>query len=222
MRARIVTAGDAERRKIERDLHDGAQQHLVALSIRVGLASEVADPEVAERLDEWARSSTRFCRSSATSPMASTRLCFASWDSRRPWPALVAAVGFTGEGRGRQRSAATPKTSRPPSTSAARKVSRTSTSTPGRGATAVIRLWERDGQLFFEIVDDGVGFDVESARARGRTGSANMSDRIAAHRGNPGARVGAGTGYDGPGGHPDRDAATQRGSVLTSSERRSG
>ena len=51
-RARIVATGDAERRKIERDLHDGAQQHLVALSIRVGLARELADPEVAQRLDD--------------------------------------------------------------------------------------------------------------------------------------------------------------------------
>ena len=33
-RARIVEAGDAERRKLERDLHDGAQQRLVTLSPR--------------------------------------------------------------------------------------------------------------------------------------------------------------------------------------------
>ena len=51
-RARVVATGDAERRKIERDLHDGAQQHLVALSIRVGLARELADPEAAQRLDD--------------------------------------------------------------------------------------------------------------------------------------------------------------------------
>ena len=50
-RARIVATGDAERRKIERDLHDGAQQHLIALNIRVGLARELADPDVAERLE---------------------------------------------------------------------------------------------------------------------------------------------------------------------------
>ena len=51
-RARVVAAGDAERRKVERDLHDGAQQHLVALRIRVGLAGELAeaDPQVALRL----------------------------------------------------------------------------------------------------------------------------------------------------------------------------
>ena len=50
-RARIVAAGDAQRSKIERDLHDGAQQHLIALRIKVGLASESAeeDPQVAKR-----------------------------------------------------------------------------------------------------------------------------------------------------------------------------
>jgi len=37
-RARIVEAGDIERRRLERDLHDGAQQRLVALSLAVGLA----------------------------------------------------------------------------------------------------------------------------------------------------------------------------------------
>ena len=37
-RARIVAAGDAARRKIERDLHDGAQQRLVALSLEVRVA----------------------------------------------------------------------------------------------------------------------------------------------------------------------------------------
>jgi GAF domain-containing protein len=37
-RARIVATGDAERRKIERNLHDGAQQHLVALAVNLRLA----------------------------------------------------------------------------------------------------------------------------------------------------------------------------------------
>jgi signal transduction histidine kinase len=38
-RSRIVAATDAERRRIERDLHDGAQQRLVALSVALGLAA---------------------------------------------------------------------------------------------------------------------------------------------------------------------------------------
>jgi signal transduction histidine kinase len=37
-RARVVAQGDAERRRLERDLHDGAQQRLVGLSLQLGLA----------------------------------------------------------------------------------------------------------------------------------------------------------------------------------------
>jgi signal transduction histidine kinase len=41
-RARIVEAGDAERRRLERDLHDGAQQRLVTLSLALGMARDRA------------------------------------------------------------------------------------------------------------------------------------------------------------------------------------
>ena len=62
-RERLLTAGDAERRRIERNLHDGAQQRLVALALQLRLArgSIHADPAAAEQLvtaagDELARS----------------------------------------------------------------------------------------------------------------------------------------------------------------------
>lgn len=45
-RGRIVAAADAARRKIERDLHDGAQQRLVALKVKVSLASRVVEKDV--------------------------------------------------------------------------------------------------------------------------------------------------------------------------------
>jgi signal transduction histidine kinase len=44
-RARIVETGDAERRRLERDLHDGAQQSLLALSFELRLARAVAEAE---------------------------------------------------------------------------------------------------------------------------------------------------------------------------------
>ena len=44
-RARIVEAGDAERRRLERDLHDGAQQRLLALSYDLRVARSKADAE---------------------------------------------------------------------------------------------------------------------------------------------------------------------------------
>src|SRR4051794_27864715 len=42
-RSRIIAAADAERRRIERDLHDGAQQRLVSLALTLGLARRQAD-----------------------------------------------------------------------------------------------------------------------------------------------------------------------------------
>ena len=56
-RSRMVAAADAERRRVERDLHDGAQQHLVALAVNVRLVKDLVaeDPEAAaEALDEIA------------------------------------------------------------------------------------------------------------------------------------------------------------------------
>jgi signal transduction histidine kinase len=51
-RAASVDAADAERRRIERDLHDGAQQRLVALAMSLGMASDKMDsePEVAKAM----------------------------------------------------------------------------------------------------------------------------------------------------------------------------
>jgi F0F1-type ATP synthase membrane subunit b/b' len=46
-RARLVAAGDAERRRLERDLHDGAQQRLVSVAISLGLAAPAGDAELA-------------------------------------------------------------------------------------------------------------------------------------------------------------------------------
>ncbi len=42
-RARIVAASDDSRRQIERNLHDGAQQHLVAMAVKIGLARRLMD-----------------------------------------------------------------------------------------------------------------------------------------------------------------------------------
>jgi signal transduction histidine kinase len=51
-RTRIVTAADAERRRIERNLHDGAQQHLLALAVTVGLVRQmVAEGEAPDEVE---------------------------------------------------------------------------------------------------------------------------------------------------------------------------
>jgi len=58
-RARIVEAGDAERRRIERDLHDGAQQRLLGIRLalrlargRLGSEADEADELLAEADEE--------------------------------------------------------------------------------------------------------------------------------------------------------------------------
>ena len=47
-RARVVAVADAERRRIERDLHDGAQQQLVALAVSIGVVRDLVEVEPAE------------------------------------------------------------------------------------------------------------------------------------------------------------------------------
>ena len=56
-RARIVEAGDDERRRIERNLHDGAQQRLVSISMALGLAQAKlrSDPAAADAVFDEAR-----------------------------------------------------------------------------------------------------------------------------------------------------------------------
>ncbi len=178
MRAGIVTAGDAERRKIERDLHDGAQQHLVALIIRVGLASEVADPEVAARLDEVGKELDEILQelrdlAHGLHPPELRDLGLQA--------ALVALV---------RRSVSRAKVEAGAIGSFSEEIEaavyfccaeslQNVDKHAGLSATAVIRLWERDDRLFFEIADDGVGFDVEPTR-HARHGLANVSERIAA------------------------------------------
>ena len=90
-RARIVAAGDAERRKLERNLHDGAQQHLVALAVKLRLARDAVedDPDDAiAMIDEIKGDVQEAIPSCGRSPTGSSRRCScrAGWPrrSRRP------------------------------------------------------------------------------------------------------------------------------------------
>jgi signal transduction histidine kinase len=178
-RARIVAAGDAERRKIERDLHDGAQQHLVALRVKVGLAGELADPQAAQRLADVGKELEEILEelrdlAQGLYPPA-LRLfgleeALASVARRSAPPARVESAATIGR--------------YPEAVEAAvyfccveslQNVGKHA----GFGANAVIRLWERDHELCFEIEDDGAGCDIDSAWGSG-TGSTNMTDRMAA------------------------------------------
>ena len=81
-RARIVQAGDAERRRLERNLHDGAQQRLVSLALMLRLAARRHPTTPTSPAP--ARSSRTRCRSCASWPAASTPRCSPSEGSSRP------------------------------------------------------------------------------------------------------------------------------------------
>ncbi|WP_345138836.1 AAA family ATPase [Dactylosporangium darangshiense] len=57
-RARIVAAADQTRRRIERDLHDGAQQQLVSLALQLRTAQAALPPELAAELDQAVAAAT--------------------------------------------------------------------------------------------------------------------------------------------------------------------
>jgi signal transduction histidine kinase len=176
---RILASADEERRMLERDIHDGAQQRLVALRIQLGLAEELVarDPEsgleklqalggeVEEALDEL--------RSLA----------------RGVYPALLADEGLGGALRG----------------AALRAPVRTNVQSDGIGryprevesavyfcclealqnaakhakdATVVTISLEQVDGLRFEVRDDGAGFDLATTAAG--AGLSNMRDRIGA------------------------------------------
>ena len=86
-RTRLVTTADAERRRIERDLHDGAQQHLVALAVGLKLLRDSAATRRSRRRRAARRARRRRARgdrrSCAISRTASTRRCCATRGSPR-------------------------------------------------------------------------------------------------------------------------------------------
>ena len=207
MRGRILDAGDSERRKIERDLHDGAQQHLIALSIRIGLAREDAAPEVAERLDEVGEEldeilqELRDLAHGVYPPVLRDLGLQAALITLARRSVSRAEVDAGAIGRYSEEVEATVYFCCAESLQNVDKHG-------GLGATTVIRLWERDRRLFFEIVDDGAGYDVESARHAGH-GLANVSERIAAHGGTLVVESAPGRGTKVRANIPVADAAAQ-------------
>jgi signal transduction histidine kinase len=178
-RARIVEAADDERRRIERDLHDGAQQRLVALQINLEL--------LAERLDLASPDDARHVR--ALEDDIDVTLDEVRRFGRGLYPPLLAERGLRDALRAVTRGAALPTTvdvrlSRryPTSTESAVYFSCVeglqNAVKHARGATAVwIRATGGDA-LRFEVADDGAGFDPATT-AQG-TGLTNLRDRIEA------------------------------------------
>src|SRR4029079_4751749 len=183
-RARIVEAGDAQRRRIERDLHDGAQQHLVALAVSVNLVRQIADtaPDAAkamlEQIGTELQDAVQELRNlahgiyppllmdrgltealSAAAHRAALPTAVVAEDIGRYTPAIEAAVYFC-----------------------CLEALQNAAKHAGEGAEAKIVVHEEEGALLFVVSDDGAGFDLASGAQRGH-GFINMSDRVGAIRG---------------------------------------
>jgi signal transduction histidine kinase len=178
-RARVVAAADAERRRIERDLHDGAQQSLVALSVNLGLARKLMTqrPEDAgAMLDQLAAGvgetlqELRDLAHGIYPPLLAERGLV---DALRGAAnrSLVDALVEGAVGRYRPEVEATVYF-------CCLEAIQNAAKHGGPGTSVTIRLSEENGSLSFVVTDDGPGFDP-ARRPRGH-GLTNMSDRLAA------------------------------------------
>jgi len=175
-RRRLVGAQDQERRKIERNLHDGAQQQLVALSVQVGLLERLAqDPdrvkEMAGRLRGAVQDALDDLRDLARGiypPLLADKGLAAALEAQARRAAVATTVHADGVGR------------YPPEVEAAvyfcALEALQNVAKYAEASSASVRLTQRDGDLMFEIEDDGRGFDATLTR-RG-TGLQGMADRL--------------------------------------------
>jgi signal transduction histidine kinase len=180
-RARLVATADAERRKIERNLHDGAQQHLVALAVNLRLARDLLadDPDTAaemlEQLGTDVRDTIQELRDLAHGIYPPLLMdsglpeALRAAAGRSPLDVSVDAVGV-----GRY----------PPEVEAAVYFccleAMQNAAKHAVEATVAVRIWEEEAGLRFEVGDDGPGFDAEAIVRRGGQGFVNMSDRLGA------------------------------------------
>ena len=178
-RARVVASGDAERRRVERNLHDGAQQHLVALAVNLRLAKDIivddqeAGMEMLDQLAGEVQETIQELRELAHGIypplLVDSGLVEAlrAAANRNPLPVDIVADGI-----GRY----------PSETEAAvyfcclEALQNAAKHAPD--ARVDVHIWEESGGLLFTVSDDGPGFDPETAR-HGH-GYINMADRLGA------------------------------------------
>ena len=178
-RARILTTADRERRRIERDLHDGAQQRLVALRIKLELAEELVQEDQASGLAEL-----RALGADVDETLDEVRSL-----ARGVYPAPLADHGLAGALRMAALHTALPAEIHPdgigrypPEIESAVYFccleALQNASKHAHGATRVTMSLAEDTALRFDVRDDGDGFDVRSTA--GGAGLTNMRDRLAA------------------------------------------
>ncbi len=178
-RRRIVTAGDAERRKLERNLHDGAQQHLVAMAVKLRIAQDLIDEKSADALGvigelrsdlKDAIAELRALAHGIYPPLLSSGGLAEALPNAASRAALPTTVDVAGVGRYHADVEATVYFCCLEALQNAGKHA-------GDDASVAVRLWHDEHGLQFEVQDDGVGFDIEPSGARGH-GFVNMADRL--------------------------------------------
>jgi signal transduction histidine kinase len=178
-RQRLVTAQDEERRRLERNLHDGAQQQLVALAIRVRLARSVAQRDLVQA-DEMLGQ----LEGEVTDALENLRDL-----ARGIYPPLLADKGLASALEAQSRKVAVPVRMEtdglgryPQQFEAAVYFcvleALQNISKYAEASDVAVRLWQAGGDLSFSVADNGRGFDRESTPLG--AGLQNMSDRLAA------------------------------------------
>ena len=215
-RERILAVGDAERQRVERDLHDGAQQRLVALRIRLGLVQDLLqrDPASADRilgeLGDETEDALADVRSLAAGIFPAGLANYGLADTLR---SLVrqAPIAATVEVDGSDRY-------RPEVETAVyfccSEALQNAVKHAGSAASVAITL-RCNGDLRFEVRDDGPGFYPR--RAGWGQGLANMRDRITAVGGTLAIRSVPGRGTSVIGTIPETKSRRPTGGVRRSS-----
>ncbi len=194
-RARIVAASDAARRQIERNLHDGAQQHLVALAVNLRLARQIAESDLAvakkmlEQLSHDLQDAVQELRSLAHGiypPLLVDRGLREALSAAGGRAALPTDVSAEGIGR------------YTPEIEAAvyfccLEAMQNAGKHAGDDSTISVRVWEEEGVLLFEVADNGAGFDPSKRESPG-AGFVNMGDRVGAIGGTFGVQSAPGRG----------------------------
>jgi signal transduction histidine kinase len=173
---RLVAAGDAARRRIERDLHDGAQQRLVSLSVMLNLARRQVEPgtPTAELLDTAMAELTAglaelrdLARGIHPALLTERGLdqALAALAARAPLPVVISAP--LGERL-------------PPALEAAAYFvvmeALTNVAKYASASTAEVTIARANGEVVIDVADDGVGGADPSAGS----GLAGLADRVTA------------------------------------------
>jgi len=177
-RRRLVEAQDAERRKIERNLHDGAQQQLIAVTIQLALLEESADDPAAVRelapvVKDGVRAALDELRDLARGiypPLLADQGLISALQAQARKASLPVEIDAGGIGRYPQDAEAAVYFC---SLEALQNVTKYASA-----SRAKVSLSCTGDSLRFTVTDDGTGFDTVTTR-RG-TGLQGMADRLAA------------------------------------------